>query len=287
MNNNSSSLGDRMKSYENISRIYLTKKTPVIIRIDGRAFHNFTKGFDRPFDNILIKAMQDTGKYLCENICGCKLAYTQSDEISLLLVDYERNETDPWFQNNLQKLVSVSASMATLAFNYAFQYQVNKEFTEYVSGKKELRGTKEEFDPKFERYFDRCFTAMFDSRAFILPKEEVCNYFIWRQQDASKNSIQMVARSIYPHKELQNKNCDELQEIMFQDKQVNWNDFDAVYKRGTCIVKKQFKTNGVVRSKWIVDKEIPIFTQERNYIDELVYVGKMTSKSVAADIYKT
>ena len=107
------SLGDRMKGYENISRIYLTKRSPVIIRIDGKAFHSFTKGFLRPFDNILMETMAETAKFLAQNISGCKLAYTQSDEISLLLTDYETNETQPWFENNLQKLVSVSASMAT------------------------------------------------------------------------------------------------------------------------------------------------------------------------------
>ena len=106
------SLGDRMKGYENISRIYLTKRSPVIIRIDGKAFHSFTKGFLRPFDNILMETMAETAKFLAQNISGCKLAYTQSDEISLLLTDYETNETQPWFENNLQKLVSVSASMA-------------------------------------------------------------------------------------------------------------------------------------------------------------------------------
>lgn len=121
MSNNKDSLGDRMKGYENISRIYLTRRTPIIIRIDGKAFHSFTRGFARPFDDVLIKSMQDTAKYLCENIMGCKLAYTQSDEISLLLVDYEKIETQAWFDNNLQKIVSVAASMATMAFNKAFK----------------------------------------------------------------------------------------------------------------------------------------------------------------------
>lgn len=118
------SLGDRMKGYENISRIYLTKRSPVIIRIDGKAFHSFTKGFLRPFDNILMETMAETAKFLAQNISGCKLAYTQSDEISLLLTDYETNETQPWFENNLQKLVSVSASMATLHFNRIFANKV-------------------------------------------------------------------------------------------------------------------------------------------------------------------
>lgn len=114
-------IGDRMKNnYENITRYYLTRRMPVIIRIDGKAFHTFTRGFKKPFDDILVKTMQDTMKYLCENIQGCVLGYTQSDEISLVLTDYAELTTDAWFGNNLQKMCSVSASMATMAFNKFF-----------------------------------------------------------------------------------------------------------------------------------------------------------------------
>ena len=113
-------LGIRMKIYENVTRNYLTRRVPVLIRIDGKSFHSFTKGFQRPFDELLISTMQQTAKYLCENIQGCKLAYTQSDEITLLLTDYETIGTQGWFDYNIQKIVSVSASMATLAFNKYF-----------------------------------------------------------------------------------------------------------------------------------------------------------------------
>ena len=114
-------LGDRMKCYENVSRVYLTKRIPVIIRLDGKAFHTFTKSFRKPFDKILMETMWETSKYLCANIQGCKIAYTQSDEISLLLTDYEKITTCSWFDSNIQKMVSVSASMATLAFNKYFK----------------------------------------------------------------------------------------------------------------------------------------------------------------------
>lgn len=259
---NKDSLGDRMKEYENISRIYLTKKLPIIIRIDGKAFHSFTRGFQRPFDDILISTMQQTTRYLCANIMGCKLAYTQSDEISLLLVDYERNETQSWFESNLQKMVSVAMSMATMAFN--------KFFVETLHPIDSL-------EPKLANtYYDAINKgAMFDARAFVIPKEEVCNYFIWRQQDASRNSIQMVAQSIYSHTQMQNKSCDVLQEMMFQDRQINWNDFDTVYKRGSCITKEYYTTQeGVMRSEWIVDKNIPVFTQNRSYVDRFVFPEK-------------
>jgi tRNA(His) 5'-end guanylyltransferase len=269
--NKKDDLGNRMKGYENISRYYLTKKTPVIIRIDGKAFHSFTKGFKRPFDDILIKSMQETAKYLCENVMGCKLAYTQSDEISLLLVDYERNESQPWFENNLQKICSVSASMATMAFNKYFE--INSD--NYIESVLNLQDSDIELESQYLSALNKATQkgAMFDARAFILPKEEVCNYFIWRQQDATRNSIQMVAQSLFSHKELQNKNCNELQELMFQEKGVNWNNFNNVYKRGSCIIKKTYNINEeCTRTRWIVDKEIPIFTQDRDYINKYVFI---------------
>ena len=282
MSNNKDSLGDRMKGYENISRIYLTRRTPVIIRIDGKAFHSFTRGFAKPFDDILIKSMQDTSKYLCENIMGCKLAYTQSDEISLLLVDYEKLGTQAWFDNNLQKMVSVAASMATMAFNKFFMREVLEEEFEWKAG---FTPQSVMIQERHQKYIDNLKTAinkgaMFDARAFILPKEEVNNYFIWRQQDATRNSIQMVAQNNFSHKELQGKSCNVLQDMLHEQKGINWNDYPTVYKRGSCIIKvydgiTQYDEVGNIcgyteRTKWIVDKEIPIFTQDRDYINKYV-----------------
>ena len=131
MSNNKDSLGDRMKYYEYVTRNYLTRKLPVICRIDGKAFHSFTRGLKKPFDEIFIKSMQDTMKYLCENVQGCVLGYTQSDEITLVLVDYQDRDSCAWFDNNIQKMVSVSASMATLAFNNAFWENSNKYLQKY------------------------------------------------------------------------------------------------------------------------------------------------------------
>lgn len=284
---NKDSLGNRMKGYENISRIYLTRRCPVIIRIDGKAFHSFTRGFKRPFDDILIKSMQETAKYLCENIQGCKLAYTQSDEISLLLVDYEKITSQAWFENNLQKIVSIAASIATLAFNKIFAELFNKWGNDNLPDW-DMGGTNEAVN---QSLLDLCNIyskaqnkgAMFDARAFILPKEEVCNYFIWRQQDATRNSIQMVAQSEFSHKELQGKNCNQLQDMLHEQKDINWNDFCTVYKRGSCIIKENYAINlpvgGMIedgeedtvwRSRWVIDEDIPIFTQDREYIEKLI-----------------
>lgn len=275
-----------MKCYEYVSRIYLTRRVPVIIRLDGKAFHSFTKGFQKPFDEVLIKTMQETAKYLCKNIMGCKLAYTQSDEISLLLEDYERAETQPWFENNLQKIVSVSASMATMAFNKFFHenridYLDDKNSVDWIPcgyGKHFALMQIEWQNKKYEAAESA--GAMFDARAFIIPKEEVCNYFIWRQQDASHNSIQMVAQSLFSHKQLQNKNCDQLQEMMFQEHNINWNDYPTAFKRGSAcyrvceeaevvnIATGEKKTT--TRSHWVVDENIPIFTQDREFVERWI-----------------
>lgn len=256
-------LGSRMKEYENISRFYLTKKCPVIIRIDGKAFHTFTRGFKKPFDTIFSESMIDTAEALCNNISGCKLAYVQSDEISLLLTDYDNVNTQPWFDNNLQKLVSISASIATFYFNKIFKEKVDKimstqaryETTEYLCA------------------LSKAITngGMFDSRAFILPKEEVCNYFIWRQQDAVRNSIQSCAQYYLGKSKTYGIKCNQLQDLMFTQADFNWNDLDTSFKRGTCIIKSSVKVNDVLRSKWIKDTEIPIFTQNRTYIEKLVF----------------
>lgn len=236
-------LGTRMKGYEQCYSIKLTKRTPVILRIDGKSFHTMVKKWncDKPFDENLINAMMGTTKYLCENISGCQLGYVQSDEISLLLTNNQTVNTQPWFDNKLQKIVSVGASMATMMFNDWYD-------------KAEIN------------------SAMFDCRAFVLPEDEVCNYFIWRQQDASRNSVQMLARSLYSHKECNNKNSDELQEMCFH-KNRNWNNLEVYKRRGSCCEKNPVEIltpsgESIIRNKWKIDYEIPVFTQDRDYINQ-------------------
>ena len=282
---NRDSLGDRMKGYENAFRHYLPRRMPVIIRIDGKAFHTYTKGFHKPFDYILMKAMQETAYELCKKIEGVKLAYVQSDEISLLLTNDDTLETEPWFGNNLQKLCSIAASIATLAFHKAMQqciYDFTYSFSigtieeTYAFLEKEYSYSKEFMQSEeWGWYFHRiqtshCNGAHFDARAFVLPKEEVTNYFIWRQQDATRNSIQMVAQSNFSHKELQGLNCNKLQDKLFTEKDINWNDFSVPEKRGTCIIKVPTFTNEAIlpKMKWAIDYNIPIFTEYREYVEE-------------------
>ena len=282
------SLGDRMKGYENISRIYLTKRSPVIIRIDGKAFHSFTKGFLRPFDNILMETMAETAKFLAQNISGCKLAYTQSDEISLLLTDYETNETQPWFENNLQKLVSVSASMATLHFNRIFANKVisaerSKNHLLYKEICEELteNDISELTDYCNALQKSRSIGAMFDARAFVLPREEVVNYFIWRQQDATRNSILMVAHSFFSQREMQGIKCDALQDKLFTERNINWNDYSVPQKRGTCIKKQLTRRNDVERREWVVDEDIPI----QDYKSKSSFKNKREQAEYARQLY--
>lgn len=281
-------LGKRMKEYyEQISKTKLMRRCPVVLRIDGRAFHTFCRSFNKPFDDILVKTMQDTMKYLCENIEGCVLGYTQSDEISLLLIDYKKLDTTAWFDYEVQKLCSISASMATLAFNKFFYDNVEFNFQEEWAKINEKITNKEisseEAEPMFDKledeyydkYYSKCNKAMFDSRCFNIPKEEVTNYFYWRQLDATRNSIQMVGQANFSHKELQNKSCNDIQNMLLTEKDINWNDLITYKKRGSCCVKKEFVQDDITQTKWVVDKNIPIFKgEDRCYINDLVFVGE-------------
>jgi tRNA(His) guanylyltransferase len=226
-------LSTRMKSYENAYRYSMPRRSYTLIRVDGKAFHTYTGGLKRPFDEGFIDDMNATAAYLCKNMQGAKLAYVQSDEISILLTDFDGMTTQAWFENNVQKMVSVAASMATAKFN-------------------QLRMVREAEDNKF--YFgddpDRLVNvtgaltyeeieqfklAEFDARVWQIPqKTEVENYFIFRQQDATRNSISAVAQSLYSHKELEGVSSDDKQELIFQ-KGTNWNDYPTGQKRGRVI----------------------------------------------------
>lgn len=280
-------LGIRMKTYyEQIPKTKLMRRTPVAIRLDGKAFHTFTRGFQKPFDEVLVKSMQDTMKYLCENIQGCVLGYTQSDEITLILVDYKNLNSAAWFDYEVQKMCSIAASMATFEFNRRFE----SNFCDW-SRENDLRVSDEYFayteeNQKLEdAYVDAVQRgAMFDARVFNIPKEEVTNLVYWRQLDATRNSIQMVGQANFSHNELQNKSCNMIQDMLMTQKEINWNDFPTHLKRGSCCIKEYYygntseSNNGYsipIKSRWIIDKEIPIFKgEDRKYIDDLVYIGE-------------
>lgn len=258
------SLNERMKDYEKVSKGFLTKRVPVIIRCDGKAFHTFTKGLNKPFDELLIETMQMTTQYLCKNIQGCKLGYTQSDEISLLLIDYEKLTSDPFFEYNIQKIVSVSASMATLAFNLYFKELLEKYY-------QEGKITEEEYNKKQTKVMK----GIFDSRAFNIPISDVCNYFVYRQKDGIRNSISMFGQHSvkgFGHKQLFKLSSEEIKEVMKSNFDLDWNNLSSAKKIGTCVKRKDILLEDTLtkRKKWIIDEETPIFTENREYIEELL-----------------
>ena len=280
-------LGKRMKEfYEQVPKTRLVRRMPVAIRIDGKAFHSFTKGFERPFDDVLIRSMQETTKYLCENIQGCVLGYTQSDEITLILIDYKNLNSSAWFDYEVQKMCSISASMTTMAFNRFFANNCREWFNSVPF--EDLCKPTEEVDRLYSAYtkaFEK--GAMFDARCFNIPKEEVANLIYWRQLDATRNSIQMVGQANFSHKELHGKSCNMIQDMLHEQKGINWNDFPTHKKRGSCVIKStttctytthdaegNVVTGSHERPHWVIDTEIPIFRGEgREYIDKLIRVG--------------
>jgi tRNA(His) 5'-end guanylyltransferase len=297
-----SDLAKRMKNYEAVSKSSLMRRCPVAMRLDGKSFHTFTRGFIRPFDFVLQKVMQETMKYLCENIQGCVLGYTQSDEITLILIDYQKLTTSAWFDYEVQKMCSIAASMATMAFNKFFAKNVDSFIWKFEKAKRHfyegyyfddeitdeekkkiINENNEIFcnNGKYLSIYKNAVDkgAMFDARCFNIPKEEVTNLVYWRQLDATRNSIQMVGQANFSHRELQNKSCNDIQDMLMLQKAINWNDLPTTCKRGSCckkvVVGEPDGANFRAREQWIIDNEIPLFKGDgRDYIDSLVYVGE-------------
>lgn len=260
-------LGSRMKEYENVPKTFLTLRTPKVVRLDMRSGHTFTKGFDRPYDKVFSECMQYATEQLCKNIPGVVLGYSQSDEISLIINDVtNRNKTNCFFNGNVEKIVSLTASECTLAFN--------QKYYELV--------TKHHMDNKI--YTKNLWKARFDSRVFVLPDViEVHNYILWRQMDATKNSISSLAHTLFTTKELNKKNGSEMQDMMMLQKGVNWNDYPVDFKRGFCYVKEIYFKNTVLKTGEVIENvkrqkwskiEIPILTKDLNFIPD-VFSGKV------------
>lgn len=194
------SLGDRMKCYEQATRMVLPRRTYSICRVDGRAFHSLLRHADKPFDENVMTAMDAVTMALCEEISGAVFGYTQSDEASILITDFASPGTQPWFAGGVQKMVSIAASVATAEFGDVYQSS--------------SRG-------------------LFDARVFTIPDPvEVANYFLWRQRDAVRNSISMAAQAHFSHKRLHRVGTDHMQELLWREKGVNWHDYPAGCKRG-------------------------------------------------------
>lgn len=229
------SLGDRMKRYENVNRDYLIRRMPVIIRLDGKKFSSWTRHCTKPFDVGLSYLMMNAMWYLNTHIQGAVFGYTQSDEISILIRDYDTLTTDMWFDGNIQKMASISASMLTAIFNKAIPQFLND---------------LQDFD-----------LATFDARVFNIPKEEVCNYFIWRQSDIQRNSVQMMGQHYLGHKRIQGLNNESLAELLEAE--------------GYSMSKVEHRfTHGVCTADGVLDQIIPLFREDREYIDRHVYINE-------------
>ena len=268
----------RMKhNYEEVYKFRLTRRTPVAIRLDGKAFHTFTKYFFKPFDDLMRESMNETMKYLCENIQGCVFGYTQSDEITLILIDYENLTSDAWFDYEVQKLCSISASMATFRFNRVFNHFVAIEQSEMIENK-----------PEYQAHVLACDRgAMFDARCFNIPKEEVCNLIFSRQIDCIRNAIQMIGRANFSHTELDEKTVEDIKRMLKDEKNIDWQTYENKYIRGVACKRVGITSENPIfseevpyitdtkeRSKFVLDYNIPIFKGEnRAYIEDLIFVG--------------
>jgi len=212
----STGLGDRMKRYEASTRFRLPRRTYTVIRVDGRAFHTLLRDADKPFDYPFMRMMEHTARELCAEIPGAVFAYAQSDEISVLVHDFSSIHAEPWFGGNVQKISSVSASVATIHFARAV-----------------LPGTS---------WGHRA--ATFDGRAFTIPDPvEIGNYFIWRQRDAARNSVMMAAQARFSHAELQGLNSGQLQEKLYAEAGINWNNYPAQARRGSLTVSQEYRVS--------------------------------------------
>jgi len=201
-------LAERMKSYETVSSGKLVQRMPVIIRVDGRAFHTLTRGCDKPFDKKIMDSMLYAAESVSKDIQGFKAAYVQSDEVTFLLTDYDELETQGWFNYKLSKIISMSASMMSVYFTQAY-------------GK----------------------LAFFDSRAFNIPREDVVNCFLWRAMDWKRNSLQMYARANFSHKQCHGKNSEMLHNMLHEiDK--NWTtDLTDQEKNGSFIIGTEVRND--------------------------------------------
>jgi len=223
------SLGDRMKNnYENRYRLYLPRRIPVMLRLDGKAFHTLTRKMIKPFDEKFHNAMVKAAMALCEEAQGVKLTYIASDEITVLLTDFDKLTTEAWFNYNIQKMSSIAAAVTSVTFS------------------KEMG-----------------VSAVFDCRAFSIPKEEVVNNLVWRQQDWVRNSISMLAQSLFSHKELHQKKQPDMHEMLYE-KGINWNNCIDWEKNGTVIMRSKERQKD--KPNW--ECSHIIFKQNRQIVED-------------------
>lgn len=263
-------LDSHMSKLKNSSKTHLEKQLPVIIKLDGKAFKIFTKYLNKPFDNIIAITMQDTMTYLCEHITNCVIGYTQSDEITLVLCNYKKPTSQAWMNNSVQKICAVASSMATMAFNKFFRENVEELESETC-------GTCDLDVINLIKRYNECMDngAMFDCCAFNIPRDEVNDCFVWRQNDAIKTSIRTIAQSEFSYKRLSNKTEEQMREMLREERNIDWHEFPHYLKYGSCCLQIEepfVNPNGenCIRHKWLVDSKIPIFAENTEYVNERI-----------------
>ena len=296
MTTHKDTLGDRMKGHEEnaIRHDGETGQGPVVIRLDGCAFHTWTKKMKlkTPFDDVFIGIMQDTMMHLCKSIPSCVFGYCQSDEISLCLRNDMSDKTEPWFENRIQKICSVTASMAAGIFNRLVDKRIIHDHINpsQTITQEQLEELRKQLDMSMLNpdwtiiqngdYSElHCFDlACFDSRVLFMPDlEEAINHFIWRQNDCMRNSVQSMAQSLYSQKHLQNKGTEELKQ-MISDKGMSWNEIPLHHQRGSFCIRTIARTEcrGCMmdRRTWIIDKEPPIISKNKQYLRNSYYLER-------------
>lgn len=251
-------LGDRMKAYERSYETYMIGRLPVVIRVDGKGFSRWTKQTARkkPFDPELADAMAYACSQTASNIEGCVFGYTQSDEMTFVLRNDQSLESTPWFGNRVQKITSVVAAYVTAYFN------------EMIINSWEATPTP---------------LAVFDARVFAVPSvQEAINCLVWRQNDATKNSISAacyyeVATKVgkkTARKLMHGLGQKQQQELLFQERAINWNDYPIRYKRGIgtyrVVETKEMDGKSYTRSSWKIDNDLPVFTKEPEFLRSIL-----------------
>ena len=254
------SLGDRMKTYESVSDTRLSRLTPVILRLDGRAFHTLTKPLAKPFDGIFMAAMDMTLEKLCKEIPGCRMGYVQSDEISLLLLE-KTLQSDAWFENRVQKIVSIAASIASTAFRSSLAH---------------VLGLMENRNVNVHSYDLLLDDAVFDCRAFNIPERDVCNYFIWRQKDCYRNAVLTMAQHHIGKKAIYGMTVAKLTETLHG---MGFTESDIPSPKGrVCIRDLGILDLPGSRDKWTLIQEAPDFRENREFIELRLVISEGDTK---------
>ena len=228
-------IDDRMKRYEQPTRAFLTPRMPAILRVDGRSFHTYTKGFEKPFDIDVMKCMEAVAVALCKQVSTAKLAYGQSDEVSVLMVDYARHDTQQYFDGEVSKICSICASIATLAFNEQMEM---------------CRMSYDIDDSRSALMRKKSMKAMFDARVFSVPKEDVANYFVWRRQDAVRNSISSLGQAHFSHKQMHGLKTPEIISKLQSEKSIDWHALHWRSKEGFYLCKNPQSGKGI--EPWLI-----------------------------------